>query len=159
MELYGFWHCSAVTDVLPKLELARTEFLGQKSVDNLASLAKKGVEGSKPKANSSNCGQTYQRKLKKFTKKKLPKKGSTPSSGGAKTSTNQGLSGNITWIVSVLREGYNLEFKRDPPLTVIPSVISRYGDPAKKNTLGQEIFVLLDALEELRALLSGVPSH
>ena len=61
--------------------------------------------------------------------------------------------------MSVLREGYNLEFKEDPPLTVIPSVISRYGDPAKKNTLGQEIFVLLDALEELRALLSGVPSH
>ena len=56
----------AVTDVLPKLELARTEFLSQQSVDTLASLAKKGVEGSKPKANSSNCGQTYQRKLKKI---------------------------------------------------------------------------------------------
>ena len=60
----------AVTDVLPKLELARKESLSQQSIDTLASLAKKGVESSKPKASSSNSGQTFQKKLKKKASKK-----------------------------------------------------------------------------------------
>ena len=67
----------AVTDVLPNLELSRKESLSQQYIDNLASLAKKGVEGGKLKASSSNSGQTFQKKLKKKSSKK-----------GSKTSTN-----------------------------------------------------------------------
>ena len=59
--------------------------------------------------------------------------------------------GASPWIVSVLREGYNLEFEKEPPLTRTPSVVSQYQDPVKQALLEDEIQSLLqkDALEEV----------
>ena len=49
--------------------------------------------------------------------------------------------GAFPFIVSVLREGYNLEFKKEPPLTRTPDVVSHYQDPAKQVILKEEIRV------------------
>lgn len=59
--------------------------------------------------------------------------------------------GAFPFIVSVLREGYNLEFKKEPPLTRTPDVVSHYQDPAKQVILEEEIEYLLqkNALEEV----------
>ena len=59
--------------------------------------------------------------------------------------------GASPWIVSVLREGYSLEFEEEPPLTRTPSVISQYQDPVKQAFMEEEIASLLqkDALEEV----------
>ena len=59
--------------------------------------------------------------------------------------------GASPWIVSVLREGYSLELEKDPPLTTHPSVISKYQDLEKQETLAREIQSLLQkgALEEV----------
>ena len=59
--------------------------------------------------------------------------------------------GASPWIVSVLREGYNLEFEKEPPLTRVPSVISQYQDPVKQGLLEEEVLSLLqkNAIEEV----------
>ena len=60
--------------------------------------------------------------------------------------------GASPWVVSVLRDGYNLEFEEEPPLTRVPSVVSQYQDPLKQELLGEEISALLKkgALEEVK---------
>ena len=51
----------------------------------------------------------------------------------------------------MLREGYNLEFESDPPLTRSPGVFSHYQDTVKQGMLEEELFSLIskDALEEV----------
>ena len=60
--------------------------------------------------------------------------------------------GASPWVVSVLKEGYNLEFQKEPPLTRVPNVESSYKDPTKQRILEEEIAALVqkNALEEVR---------
>ena len=61
------------------------------------------------------------------------------------------LQGASPWIVSVLQEGYNLEFEKEPPLTTTPNVNSHYQNKEKQSVLTEEILSLLqkNALEEV----------
>ena len=60
--------------------------------------------------------------------------------------------GASPWVVSVLRDGYNLEFERDPPLTRVPNVTSQYQDPLKQGILEEEVSALMHkgAIEEVQ---------
>jgi ribonuclease HI len=59
--------------------------------------------------------------------------------------------GASDWVVSVLRWGYSLEFDRDPPLSVVPTIDSRRQNPVKNSIIWQEISTMLEkrALEEV----------
>ena len=61
--------------------------------------------------------------------------------------------GASSWVVSVLRWGYQLEFDRTPPLSSVASVPSERKNPAKNAIIQEQINILLakGALEEVRA--------
>ena len=60
--------------------------------------------------------------------------------------------GASDWVVSVLREGYALEFESDPPLSNVCLIDSCPSNPAKRELLRQEFDTMIQkgALEPVR---------
>ena len=52
--------------------------------------------------------------------------------------------GASPWIVSVLKEGYNLEFSKQPVLSSQPAIVSGYQDLRKQQELADQIRSLVD---------------